>query len=59
MSEQIAATYSVARRQVMDSRRACGCIHVYECLCMYICAYIYIYMDVHVRVCECVCTSIG
>ena len=44
-SEQVAGTYSVARRQVTDSRRDYG--------------FVYMYMHVYVRVNACVCTCIG
>ena len=34
-SAQVAGTYSVARRQVADSQRACGCVHMcaHVCIC--------------------------
>ena len=44
----IAGTYSVARRLVVDGRRACGCVYVCAHICMCICVCMYMYMCVHV-----------
>ena len=48
-SQQVAGTYSVARRQVADSRRAYECVHLLAHVC------VRMYMRAHVYACVCMC----
>ena len=58
-SDRVAGTYSLARPQVADSRRAYGfvymCMHVYVRVCACICTCVCMYM----YVCACEYTCIG